>query len=110
MCKGADGPNCLTAPQVTAAKRIYAPVIDPKTGQEVFAGLEPGSEMHWGAISGEQPHQMYYDLARFIVFADPKWDFRNLDISQHLELARQKDGGILSATSTDLRPFVSRGG
>jgi feruloyl esterase len=53
---------------------------------------------------------MYYDLARFLVFADPKWDFRSLDISKHLELARQKDGGILSATSTDLKPFVSRGG
>ena len=109
-CKGADGPSCLTAPQVVAAQKIYAPVVDPKTGKEVFAGLEPGSEMHWGAISGEQPHPMYYDLARFLVFADPKWDFRSLDISKHLELARQKDGGILSAMSTDLKPFVGRGG
>ena len=109
-CKGADGPSCLTAPQVAAAQRIYAPVVDPKTGKEIFAGLEPGSEMHWGAISGAQPHPMYYDLARFLVFEDPNWDFRNLDINKHLELARQKDGGILSATSTDLKPFVSRGG
>ena len=107
---GADGPNCLTPAQVVAARRIYAPVIDPKTGKEVFAGLEPGSEMHWAAISGEEPHPMYNDLARFIVFQDPKWDFRTLDINKHLELARKVDGGVLSASSPDLKPFVARGG
>ena len=110
LCSNGDGPSCLTAAQVAAAQKIYAPVVDPKTGKEVFAGLEPGSEMHWGAISGEEPHPMYYDLARFLVFADPNWDFRSLDLGKHLELARQKDGGILSAMSTDLKPFVSRGG
>jgi feruloyl esterase len=107
---GADGPSCLTPAQVVAARRIYAPVIDPKTGKEVFAGLEPGSEMHWAAISGEQPHSMYNDLARFLVFQDPKWDFRTLDISKHLEVARKADNGVLSATSPDLKPFVGRGG
>ena len=109
-CTGADGPSCLTPAQVVAARRIYAPVIDPKTGAEVFAGLEPGSELHWAAISGERPHQMYNDLARFVVFEDPNWDFRTLDIGEHLERARQADNGILAATSTDLKPFVARGG
>jgi feruloyl esterase len=109
-CTGADGPSCLTPAQVAAARQIYAPVIDPKTGKQVFAGLEPGSEMHWAAISGEQPHSMYNDLARFFVFQDPNWNFRDLDVSKHLELARKADGGILSATSTDLKPFVARGG
>jgi feruloyl esterase len=109
-CKGAEGPSCLTAPQIAAAKTIYAEVTDPKNGTRVFAGLEPGSEMHWGAISGTEPHPMYYDLARFFVFADPKWDYKNLDITKHLDLARQKDGGVLTAASTDLKPFVSRGG
>ena len=109
-CTGADGPRCLTAPQIAAAKTIYAEVTDPKTGKQVFAGLEPGSEMHWGAISGEQPHPMYYDLARFILFQDAKWDYRDLDLQKHLEMARTIDGGVLTAASTDLKPFVSRGG
>lgn len=108
-CTGADGPSCLTPAQVVAARAIYAPVNDPKTGALVFAGLEPGSEMHWAGISGERPHQMYNDLARFILFDDPDWDFRTLDIAD-LERARQADNGILAATSTDLKPFVDRGG
>jgi feruloyl esterase len=110
-CKaGTDDASCLTPAQVTAAKTFYEPVIDPKTGKQIFAGLQPGSEMHWAAISGKEPHPMYYDLARFIFFQDPNWDFKKLDVSQHLELARKADGGVLSATSTDLKPFVDRGG
>jgi feruloyl esterase len=109
-CSGADNASCLTAPQIAAAKTIYAEVTDPKTGKQVFAGLEPGSEMHWAAISGEQPHPMYYDLARFILFQDAKWDYRNLDVQKHLEMARKIDGGVLTAASTDLKPFVGRGG
>ena len=109
-CKGADSASCLTAPQVAAAKTIYEPVLDPKTGKQIFAGLQPGSEMHWAAISGERPHSMYNDLARFIFFKDANWDYRNLDITQHLELARKADGGVLMATSPNLKPFVDRGG
>ena len=109
-CKGADSVSCLTPPQVAAAKTIYAPVIDPKTGKQIFAGLQPGSEMHWAAISGEQPHSMYNDLARFIVFQDANWSYKDLDINRHLEQARKADGGVLSATSTNLKPFVDRGG
>jgi tannase/feruloyl esterase len=110
VCKAGDGPNCLTSSQVAAARKIYARVVDAKSGQEVFPGLEPGSEMHWAAISGEQPHPMYYDLMRFVVFQDPKWHFRALDVGRHLELARKADNGVLAATSTDLRSFTGRGG
>ena len=109
-CTGVDGPNCLTASQVAAARKIYAPVVDPRTGRQIVTGLEPGSELHWDTVAGERPHAMYHDLFRFIVFKDPTWDFRTLDVGTHLDVARKADGGILAATSTDLRPLVGRGG
>lgn len=110
-CKAGDGgADCLTRAQVAAARMIYAPVVDPRSGAEISAGLEPGSEMHWGSVSGERPHSMYHDLLRFIVFQDPDWDYRTLDVAKHLDLARKADNGVLAATSTDLGPFVSRGG
>src|SRR5262249_8372156 len=109
-CKGADGPNCLTKPQVMAARRIYAPVIDPKTGAEISSGLEPGSEPQWGSVAGNEPHSMYNDLLRFVVMKDPNWDYRTLDVGQQLARAREADNGVLAATATDLTPFVSRGG
>jgi feruloyl esterase len=109
-CTGADGPSCLTKPQVVAARRIYAPVIDPGTGTQISSGLEPGSELQWGSVAGNQPHSMYNDLLRFVVMKDPNWDYRTLDVTRQLALARKADNGILSATSADLTPFVSRGG
>lgn len=109
-CKGGDGPGCLTKPQVVAARRIYAPVIDPKTGAQISSGLEPGSELQWGGVAGNDPHPMYNDLLRFVVMKDPNWNFRTLDVSRQLELARKADNGVLSATSTQLSPFVRHGG
>jgi feruloyl esterase len=109
-CKAGDGPGCLTRPQVAAARRIYAPVIDPRTGAQISSGLEPGSEPQWGSVAGHQPHSMYNDLLRFVVMKNPNWDYRTLDVSQQLELARKADNGVLAATSTDLTRFVGRGG
>ena len=109
-CKAGDGPGCLTMPQVEAARRIYAPVVDPATKKPISAGLEPGSELFWDSVAGERPHAMYHDMFRFIVFQDPNWDFRTLDVGTHLARARKADNGVLAATSTDLTPFTSRGG
>ena len=36
LCKNGDGPSCLTAPQVEAAKKIYSAATNPRTGQELF--------------------------------------------------------------------------
>jgi feruloyl esterase len=51
-CQGADGPGCLTAPQVEAARKIYSPTTNPRTKQEIFPALEPGSELGWGGKTG----------------------------------------------------------
>jgi feruloyl esterase len=109
-CKGADLASCLTPAQVTAARKIYAPVVDPKTRTRLSHGLEPGSELHWDSVAGARPHDMYHDLMRFVVFEDPNWDFRTLSAANHLELARARDNNVLAATSTDLSAFTGRGG
>ena len=79
-------------------------------GPGSVTGLEPGSELHWDSVAGDRPHPMHNDLLRFVVFKDPNWDYRTLDVAKHLDLARKVDGGILAATSTDLKPFMNRGG
>ena len=53
---------------------------------------------------------MYNDLLRFIVFKDPNWDYRTLDVAKHLDLARKADGGVLSATSHRPEAVRDRGG
>jgi feruloyl esterase len=110
-CKGTDAPDCLTVEQVAAAKKIYSPVIDPRTGKEVFPGDEPGSEPRWTInAGGAKPLGMSDDLFKYVVFKDAAFDARSLDVSKHLELGRKADAGTISATSPNIRPFVDRGG
>jgi feruloyl esterase len=109
LCKGADGPTCLTRAQVETAKKFYAAVKDPKTGEEVFPGFMPGSELRWAGLA-EGPLLMAGDLFKYVVFQDPNWDYMTLDVGQHLALARKIDNGMISPTSANLKPFVGRGG
>src|SRR5215813_4075364 len=72
QCKAGDAPTCLTAPQVEAARKLYAGVINPKTGERIFPRLEPGSELSWGGPSGgPEPLAVGADLFKFVVFKDP---------------------------------------
>jgi len=34
-CKGVDGPDCLTAPQVAALRKIYEGPKNPRTGKRI---------------------------------------------------------------------------
>src|SRR4029079_10343617 len=45
LCKGPDAPTCLTAPQLEAARKIYAGPRNPRTGEEIYSPLYPGSEL-----------------------------------------------------------------
>ena len=111
LCKNGDGPDCLTAAQVETAKRFYAPLVNPKTGEEVFPGFEPGSELRWsGLAGGGGALGMASDHFKYVVFQDPNWNFMTLDVAKDLEHARKMDNGVVSPTSPNLKAFVSRGG
>ena len=119
QCKGADGPGCLTAPQVEALKKIYAGPKDPHTGRQIFPGFEPGAEAapaDWPTwITGKSPHgglQFFFANGFFgdMVFGNPKWDFRSFDFHKDTELTDAKFASILNSTNPNLQPFNARGG
>ena len=45
-CTGGDAADCLTAPQVTAMKKIYQGPKNPRTGELIFPGMYVGSEIN----------------------------------------------------------------
>jgi feruloyl esterase len=99
--------GCLTAPQVEAVRKIYAGATNPRTGEQIFPGLERGSELGWSA----GPVGLAADYFRFIVFKDPNWDPKSLNFDAHVALVDAKEEHrILDATRTDLGSFTSRGG
>ncbi len=110
-CEGADGPTCLTAPQVAAAQKIYGPATNPRTGEAIFPGLSLGSELGWrAAAGGPEPTSIPVDHFKYVVFEDPDWDFRTFDFDRDVALTDARDGGLLNATDPNLQPFVERGG
>jgi feruloyl esterase len=111
LCKGPETESCLTAAQVKAAKSVYGPFNNPRTQKEIYPGLEPGSELGWGAFTGPQPFPISTDYFRWVVQRNPDWDFRTFDADQDVALAEKLDhDDILKAVDPDLKKFVTRGG
>jgi feruloyl esterase len=109
-CKSGDAETCLTAPQVAAARAIYAPIVNPRTKQDLFPGLAFGSELGWGLLAGPQPLAFPREIYQFIVFKNPAWDYRTLDLDRDVMRAEKAYDGMMDAVSPDLTAFFGRGG
>ena len=111
LCKGADGPDCLTLPQVNAAKKIYSPAVNPRTGQQLFFSLVPGTELGWGAqAQGPEPSANIYDQYRYVVFKDPSWDWKTFNFDTDAARGDRPENLIMNATDPNMEPFFAHGG
>ena len=109
-CKGPDGPACLTAPQVESARKIYSGPVNPRSGKVIAPGLEPGSELGWANMAGPQPLPHGDEYFKFVIFANPNWDYRTLNFNRDVALAEKLDGDRINATDPNLKEFFQRGG
>jgi Tannase and feruloyl esterase len=111
LCESSDGAECLTAPQVEAAKKIYSPAINPRTGKALFNSLVPGTELGWGVqAQGPEPSANIYDQYRYVVFKDPKWDWKTFDFDKDVVRGDLPENLIMNATNPDMKPFFAHGG
>lgn len=119
QCKGTDDANtCLTAPQVTALRKIYDGPRDAQ-GHQIFPGYLPGAETGDGGwtmwITGREPHKSLMALFGFgyfsrMVYGKPDWDDHTFAVEADLRTAVDKTGQALDAVNPDLGPFRARGG
>jgi feruloyl esterase len=113
QCRGADAPDCLTAPQVAAARKIYAGPKNPRTGEQIYSPLYPGSELGWGQLSGgAEPLGIPMDFFRYYVFQDASWDYktRHLNFDSDVALADRPELAPVNAVDPDLGKYFARGG
>src|SRR5215813_2714501 len=111
LCKGGDAPSCLTEAQVAAAKKIYSPAINPRTGVELFSSLVPGTELGWGVQAlGPEPSANIYDQYRYVVFKDANWDWKTFNFDSDVERGDQPENLIMNATNPNMKAFFARGG
>jgi feruloyl esterase len=111
LCKGADTSACLTAPQVEAARKIYGGAHNPRTGQQIFPGMSPGSEMGWRPLAGgPEPFQIPVEYFKYVLFKNPNWDWKTLNFDSDVALADKTDPGRLNSINPDLKAFFAHGG
>jgi feruloyl esterase len=110
QCKNTDGLDCLTAAQVEAARKIYAGPKNPRTGEQIFPGLELGSERGWGFFAGGPQPLIVTSHFKYLVFKNPSWDFRSLNFDGDVALADKLDSGLITATDPNLKEFFAQGG
>ncbi|MCC7462841.1 MAG: tannase/feruloyl esterase family alpha/beta hydrolase [Gammaproteobacteria bacterium] len=118
-CTGQDSPQCLTAPQLAALRRVYAGPSNPRTGVPIYPGLAPGTEAVAGswkdwliATPPDSARQFAFGNAYFgqLVREGTGWNFRDLNFDTDIEAAYRKVGVLMDAVSPDLRSFRARGG
>jgi len=113
QCKAGEGPSCLTAPQVEAARKIYAGPTNSRTKQELYSPMYPGSELGWGQLAGgDAPLGIPVEFFKYYVFRDPNWDYRTrpVDFDNDTALADRPEIQPVNAVDPDLTAFFARGG
>jgi feruloyl esterase len=111
QCSATQTESCLTAAQVGAARKIYAASVNPRTNEEIFPGMVPGSELTWTALAGgPQPFSIAVDFYKYFVFSNPEWDWKTMDFDKDIEAGEAKVGKVLNAIDPDLKAFKARGG
>ena len=84
MQRPATRRRCLTPPQVEAARKMYQPVVNPRTKKEIFPGLAYGSELGWAPSARQQPFGIGTQMFQYMVFNNPNWDYKTLNFdSRH---------------------------
>ena len=110
QCAGEDSPACLIAPQVEAARKLYAPVKNSRTGAEIFPGMEPGSELGWAGLAGPNAAAVATDTFTYLVYKDPNWDWHTMNPDTDTARADKIDNGLIDAIDPNLEPFFSHKG
>ena len=113
QCRTVDAPDCLTVPQVEAARKIYQGASDPKTKQQIYGPMYPGSEPGWGRLAGgDVPWRIPLEFFKFFVFKDENWDAktRPINFETDVALADRSEIQPINAIDPDLKKFFMRGG
>jgi feruloyl esterase len=120
-CTNDDADSCLTRPQVSALRKLYA---GPRTskGEAIYPGFSPsGAELGvppgngWDgwmlAPPGGDSHQERYPREMLAYFTTTlKTDIDHFDFNRDYPPFKSELSPLLDATNANLRPFANRGG
>ena len=109
-CKGADGPSCLTGPQVETMRALYSPIKNARGAIVSPPLLQPGTELAWATLAGPKPLGLANEAMQYVVFKDAAWDWHRFNPATDIDMALRSDERVLGLTDPNLRPYFDRGG
>jgi feruloyl esterase len=118
LCKGADGPTCLTPAQVQVVRDIYRGPHDSHGEALYTGGAQPGSELNWIGpyLSKDGRPAIYTDMQaelwRYMGFwpdPGPTWTSSDFDFDRDPKRVGMMEA-IYSGSNPDLRKFKRAGG
>ena len=109
QCKAGDAPDCLTEGQVDAVRKLYAGARN-SAGEQIFPGLDPGSEFMWGyLVAGPTPF-LGDGFFKNAVRDGANIDWHKINLDRDVRDAKAEIGSIVDNASGYLGEFQSRGG
>ena len=110
QCTTGNGADCLSAGQVGALRKIYAGPSHSVTGEKIYPGFLPGTELSFSVAvpsptsiseGGNFPFQWIWGQ---------NWNWRSFDFGADVDVMRNTLNHAVDATSGDLSTFKARGG
>ena len=86
LCKGADGPDCLTAAQVESARKVTARPSIRVPRSSSFRDLNRAAKKAGDSPPSAQPPQLTLTGLRNRVFKDPNWDYKTFNFDSDVAL------------------------
>ena len=115
---GTDSAACLTPKQAKAVNDVWSGSHTSR-GELIYPGYMRGAEASaggWnaymtgtGPLSGNHWEQAS-NVLKYLVFENPKWDYRSFDVEKDAAFAEKKLGKTLDAFDPDLTRFRESGG
>jgi tannase/feruloyl esterase len=105
LCKGADGDNCLTKPQLRSVETFYGGLKNSK-GELIFSGQALGNPL---PAPRSNPALQVTDTVRIWAFQNPDYDWHTFDLDRDMPIIDKKIG-FVDAVDPDLSAFKAHGG
>ncbi len=106
LCKGADGANCLTKPQLQSVEAFYGGLKNSK-GELIFSGQALGNPMT--AQRSNPTITNITDTVRIWGFQNADYDWKTFDLDRDMPIINSKVG-FVDAVDPDLKAFKAHGG
>ncbi|WP_288960130.1 tannase/feruloyl esterase family alpha/beta hydrolase [uncultured Sulfitobacter sp.] len=110
LCEEGETQACLSAEQLETVEKLYAGPTNPRTGEQYFPGLLPGSELGWPNIMGiaGAPGIPYTGI--FSPVVGEEFDFTRFDWDRDAQTFIDVVGPLIDSRDPDISDFVSSGG